>query len=147
MLDAPAGTFFQKNLEVNKSRGREGERRLCGARLIVKAMRTQTGVTMHSVFQPRKAGGSILTLVVNTAVEFHVAAISPPGVFPRITFRAVAGEGGPAVLTPAPILAGLTLALIKVYFTLFTCGETMQLDMTEMEFSLGVTVEQTTMLL
>lgn len=120
MLNLPPGPFFQINLDVNESRGGEGERCSCGAVLIIETMRAQACVTVFSTLQPWVAGGSVLTFVFHTAVEFHITVTSSPRKFPWLRLRTVAGVGRPAVFTPASILTGLTLTFINVHFTQLT---------------------------
>lgn len=120
VLNFPPGPFFEINLDVNVSGGGEGERRSCGAVLIIETMRAQACMTVFSTLQPWVAGGSVLTFVLHAAVESHITVISSPGKFPRLRLRTVAGVGRPAVFTPASVLTGLTLTFINVHFTQLT---------------------------
>ena len=106
------------DFDVDKSCSREGEGGLRGTPVVVEAVRAQAGVAVLLVAQPREAGGSVLTLVVHTAVEFDVAAVSSPREFTGgLNVGTVADVGGHAVYTPAAIKARLALTLVDVDLT------------------------------
>lgn len=123
VLDLPLAPSFYINLDVNESWGGKGEGCSRRAPLIIEAVRAQACVPVFAPLQPRTAGGSILTLVAHTAVEFDLAVASSPGKLARRCFGTVAHVGRSAILTPATVLTGLTLTLINVHFAQFPCME------------------------
>ena len=106
------------DLDVDESRGREGEGGLGGAALVEEAVLAQAGVAVFLVAQPGLAGGPVQAVVVHTAVELDVAALSSPGEFAGgLGVGTVAGVGGQAVFAPAAVEAGLALTLVYVDLT------------------------------
>lgn len=92
--------------------------------VVIETMRTQARVTVLSPVQPGLADGSVQAPVVHTAKELDVAALSSPGGLTFLSLRTVAAVGRPSVLTPASVLAWLTLTLVHIDFAQLPCRDT-----------------------
>lgn len=124
MLKLPVVPVLWTCVEKQESRSREGECCSGGAVVVIETMRTQARVTVLSLVQPGLADGSVQALVVHAAEELDVAALSSPGDLTFLGLRTVAAVGRPSVLTPASVLAWLTLTLVDVDLTQLTCRNT-----------------------
>lgn len=124
VLDLPPGPPLGRNLDVNVAARGEGEGRRRGAPLVVEAVRAQARVTLFPVRQPRVARGSVLARVAHAAAQLHAAVTAPPGELAGLRLGTVAAVGGPAVLAPGAVLAGLALALVNVHLTQIACRGT-----------------------
>lgn len=92
--------------------------------VVIETMRTQACVTVLSLVQPGLADGAVQALMVHTAEELDVAALSSPGDLTVLGLRTVAAVGRSSVLTPASVLTWLTLTLVDVHLTQLTCRNT-----------------------
>lgn len=88
------------------------------------ARRTQAGVAVFSIIgQYRDATCSMLTLVLLAADQKDVTVSPAPRLLARLWHGAVTPIGVGSVFTRGAILAGITLALVDVLLTVYTCME------------------------
>lgn len=86
------------------------------------ASRTHTGVAVFTILdQNRDAACFVLALVLPAANEPDVAVSPPPGLMARLQHRAVTPVGIGSVFAGGAVLAGITVTLVDVYFTVYTC--------------------------
>lgn len=89
--------------------------------VVIETVRTQARVTVLSFIQPGLADGAVQALMVHTAKELDVAALSSPGDLTLLGLGTVAAVGRSSVLAPASILTWLTLTLVHVHLTQLPC--------------------------
>lgn len=86
--------------------------------------RTEAGVVVRSnIGQQRDTGSPVLALVLLAADQAYITVASTPGILTRFWFRAVTPVGVGGILACGTILAGITLTLVDVHFTVHACME------------------------
>lgn len=86
------------------------------------ASRTHTGVAVFTVLdQNRDAACSVLALVLPAADEPDVAVWPPPGLMDGLQHRAVTPVGIGSIFAGGAVLARITVTLVDVYLTVYTC--------------------------
>lgn len=116
--------FGKRQLQVDVALGIEGKDGGGIAAFSGPARRTKAGVGVLSIIgQQGDATCFVLTLVLAAANQTEVTVLTTPRLLARLWFGAMTLIGVGSIFTNSAILARITVTLVDVHFTVYTCME------------------------